>query len=275
MKSYKRLIVSLAAMCMLVATMMVGCGKKQEDNSVDAIQSRGTLRVAILNYDTSLMYFDSEANAYRGLEAEVVDVIANALGVEVEYIPTTKEQLYNSVNVGSADIAIGYIDTNSSNISTVSKTISYGGEDLYVVSPRGIYAGNLNVFEKKAVGVSGLIDANAYGNLYTSGIDDVLLYNGTQSVIDSLRNNSIAGYVCYRSEGSAIAETGEFQIQSCYDLEREEFVIISSKSNGNLITGCNNHIKAYLKGEELPRWIAAQIEEEKKHKVDDNSLFND
>lgn len=273
MKSYKKLIVRLIALCTLTVIMAVGCGKKQTDSSVEDVKGRGVLRVAILNYDTSLMYFDSEANAYRGLEAEVIDVIASALGVEVEYVPTAKDQMFNAVNVGNADIAIGYIDENNTNISTVAKTMSYGGEDLYIVSPRGVYASNLNVFDKKVVGVSTLIDANAYGNLYTSGVEDVLKYNGTQSVIADLKSNKIAGYICYRSEGSAIAESGEFQIQSCKELEREAFVIISSKSSGNLIVGCNNHIEAYLTGEELPTWVKAQLEEENKKKVDDNSLY--
>lgn len=274
MKSLFKRIVSTVVTSVMLLTIATGCGNQVEDLSVNNIRTRGSIRVAIPNYDSSLLYFDEKAQAYRGKEAEVVDVIATALGVTAEYIPSTKEQMYNSLTIGSADIIIGYLDANSANIANYGKTVSYGGENLYVISPRGVYVGNLGVFSGKIVGVSSLIDSSAYGNVYTSGVESVQLYNNTESVIEALKSGAIAGYICYRSEGDVIASSGEFQIQSCNDLKREEFVVAMLPTASNLLIGCNNHIEAYLEGTELPTWIEYELEEQKKNEVDSNSLFN-
>lgn len=274
MKSHMRMLVSTIAMCILTMGLITGCGNKQKDNSVETVISQGTLKVAIPNYDTAFLYFDKNINQYRGIEAEVATVIAQDLGVSVEYLPVSKDSLTNEVKLGNADIAIGHIDTYNSDISSVLSSISYGGEDLYVISPRGIYVGNLDVFDKKPVGVSAVIDQSAYSGLYTSGAANVVSYSDTMSVVDALRNNSIAGYVCYRAEGAAIAESGEFQIQSCKDLPRESFVIISSQICGKLIEECNKCIEAYLNGEMIPEWVQAEDNVNMPQQIDGNSLYN-
>lgn len=276
MKVLSKKIVSLSLLMIILVSMLAGCGmQKQVDTSVSDVQSRGVLRVAVPDYDTSLLYYNSSVQAYRGLEAEVIDVIAQGLGVSVEYIPCTREQMYNSISLGSADLAIGYIDENSSNASSYARTISYGGENLYIVSPRGVYAGNLNVFEKKVVGVSSLIDSAAYGALYVSGVENVMIYNSTASISEALLNNSIAGYLCYRSEGEVLTSSGDFQIQSSKELSREYFVAIALPTYYGLINSCNDSINGYLEGEILPTWIQEeQNKQEQQDEIDNNSLFN-
>lgn len=274
MKSLFKRIVTLTVVSVMSVLVFAGCGNQQVDTSVNDIKTRGVLRVAIPNYNTSLLYYDDNAGAYRGKEAEVVDVIAQALGVTVEYTPSSKEQMYNSLTMGTADITVGYLDENSANLSNYYKTVSYGGENLYVVTPRGVYVGDLIVFSGKNVGVSSLIDSAAYSEVYTSGAAGVQLYNTTDSAREALKSGAIAGYVCYRSEGDVLVGTGEFQIQSCNELARENFVIAMLPTANNLLIGCNNHIEAYLEGTEVPTWVAEAIEEQKKQEKNSNSLFN-
>lgn len=276
MKVLSKKIVSLSLLMVMLISMLSGCGLQgQADTSVADVQARGVLKVAIPDYDTSLLYYNDNVQAYRGLEAEVIDVIAQGLGVSVEYIPCTKEQMYNSISLGSADLAIGYIDENSSNASGFARTMSYGGENLYIVSPRGVYAGNLNVFDGKVVGVSSLIDSAAYGPLYVSGVENVMIYNSTASISEALQNNSIAGYLCYRSEGEVLTSSGDFQIQSSKELSREYFVIIALPTYYGLVNSCNDSINGYLEGEILPTWIQEeQNKQDVQDGIDSNSLFN-
>ena len=273
MRTFVKKIVSVSCMVAMLLCIMTGCGNQNVDTSVNDIRTRGVLKVAVPNYDTALLYKDETVNAYRGTEAEVVDVIAQALQVSVEYVPCTKDQMLNAVLVGTADLAIGYIDEQSNSISNLGKTISYGGENLYVVSPRGVFVGNLSVLSGKTIGVSSLIDPAAYGEVYTAGADGVLLYNATSAVVDAFHNGNIAGYICYRAEGATLSEDGEFQIQSSNDLSTENFVMVTLPTKTGLLAGCNSHIKAYLEGTELPTWVAERIEKEKQEESAAQSIF--
>ncbi|MBR6344110.1 MAG: transporter substrate-binding domain-containing protein [Lachnospiraceae bacterium] len=247
--------ITIACMTVLTAFIVAGCGNAQTDTSVTDIIARGSFRVAIPDYDTSLLYYDTEAGAFRGTEAEIIDVIASSLGVPVQYVEVPKAELMLAVANGNADVAIGYIDQNSSSLQNYGKTLSYGGENLYVVSPRGVYVGSLTVFKDNKVGVSNLIDQNAYGPVYNCGAAEVLIYDNSQSVIAALSNDEIEGYVCYQSEAQYLISTGDFQVQSCVDLEREEFVIGTLASNTELISGSNNLIKMYLEGKKAASWM--------------------
>ena len=253
----KKLLKKFTIACMTALTVftITACGKGQTDTSVSDIVARGTFRVAIPEYDTSLLYYDAEAGAFRGTEAEIIDVISVSLGVPVEYVEVPRGELLLAVANGNADMAIGYIDQNSSSLQNYGKTISYGGENLYVVSPKGVYVGSLTVFKDNKVGVSNLIDSNAYGSVYNCGAAEVLIYDNSQSVISALVNDEIEGYICYQSEAEYLISSGEFQVQSCADLDREEFVIATLASNTELISGSNNLIKMYLEGQKTASWM--------------------
>lgn len=259
----KKSFIKLSLLFILILTMgmMAGCGAAAQDTSVGEIQSRGVFRVAIPDYDTSLLYYDTEAGAFRGTEAEVVDIIATSLGVPVEYVEVPKSDLLLAVSNQQADMAIGYIDKNSTAASSYGLTISYGGENLYVISPKGVYVGSLTVFKDNKVGVSNLIDASAYSPIYNCGAAEVLMYDNSQSVISALQNDDIKGYVCYQSEAKFLLSSGEFQVQSCVDLEREEFVMATFADRTELLAGCNNLIKGYLEGTKRASWVPAPEEE--------------
>lgn len=251
----------VSTIILTICLTLAGCGKKNVDTSVEDIRARGEFRVAIPNYNTSLLYYDNEENAYRGVEAEVIDIIAGSLGVPVKYVSVSRGELLNQVVTGNADMAIGYIDENSSSIATLAKTISYGNENLYVVTPRGCYAGGLSVFKGSPVGVSAMIDDNAYGDVYYSEVSEVLTYNDTNAVVDAFRSNLIKGYICYKSEALYLTSTGEFQVQSCSDLLPESFVMVALPEHPALIAGSDSLIKAYLEGEYKASWVTETVSE--------------
>lgn len=263
--------IKICAITLSIAACISGCGDKQEDTSVSDIQARGVMKVAVPDHDTSLLYYDNEALAYRGAEAELIDILSQSMGVPAEYVVVSDDQLINSLAVGGADIAIGYIDEQSAELSDYAKTISYGGEDLFVVSPRGMYVGSLTVLKDSTVGVSSRIDSHAYNEVYYSGAANVVVYSDSQSVLSAFQNDDIEGYICYRSEAEFLVESGELQVQSCRDLQRENFVIAMLPGKNLLLSGCNSLIEAYLSGDAVACWN--QVKDVPEEEVHSESLF--
>lgn len=272
MKSVLKKIVLTVITASLAALTLIACGQPA-DTSITDIRNANVLKVGIPNYDTDLLYYDNESSSFRGVEAEIADVFSQGIQVPVQYVELSKDEMLNSLNAGAIDVAIGYIDINSSAIANYGKTISYGGEDLYLVTPRGIYAGSLKVFQSKSVGVSDLIDKAAYEAVYSNGVVNVFTYDNSQNVVSALRNQDIAGYICYKSEAQYLASSGEFQVQSCNDLKREEFTVVMLPNRTELINGCNSLIGEYLEGVTTPTWITNANEEDKKNNVNAESLF--
>lgn len=244
----------------VLAIGLTACGE-EPDYSVVNIQQAGVLRVAVPDYETSMFYYDAEAEDYRGTEAEVIDIIATAIGVPVEYTKFPKESLATAVLSGSADLAIGQIHADDMETQGVATSITYGSEKLYVVTPRGILAGDLKVFEDQGVGVSSRLTQKSFEKLiYVPGVT-LSTFNNSDTVIGALSYGNIRGYVCYESEANYIVENGDFQIQSTPGLLDEQFVIIMDPSKTNLIIGTNSKIKAFLNGEVTASWIVVESDE--------------
>lgn len=273
MKSFiKKAVVTF--LCTLMTGLFVtGCGQPA-DTSITDIRTAGILKVGIPNYDTDLLHFDTEANGFRGVEAEVIDVLSQGIKVPVEYVELDKAEMLNALNTGVIDIAIGYIDINSAAINTYGKSVAYGGEDLYVVTPRGVYAGSLRVFQDKTIGVSDLIDNAGYENVYSNGVVNVITFSDSQGVMQALNNNDIAGYICYKSEAVFLEQSGEYQIQSCIELPKEMFTIVMLPNRTELIGGCNALLDEYLNGETTPTWVTEKKEDDNKNAINAESLFN-
>ena len=251
----RRMMMLMISVSLIVC--LCGCGKPK-DQSVENIRSRGVLNVAIPNYDTSMLYYDEEAGAYRGEEAEIIDIIGSAIGVPVQYIPVDKAVLEQQVVLGTADIAIGRINQDSAAITDLGKTLSYGGEDLYVVTPRGVYCGDLSIFDNQTVGVSNMIYDSAYSALYYQNEIVINKYSSSDSVISDLSAGNIMGYVCYRAEAEYILSQGDFQIQNAPGITAESYVMVTAPESYALISGCNNRISAYLENSVSANWISAE-----------------
>lgn len=276
MKTFIKKFLTLSACAVTSIFVLSGCGKEVQDTSVDDIRARGSFKVGILNYDTDLMYYDADIDAFRGTDAEVVDILSQSLGVPVEYTEmSSKDEMINAVKTGTIDIAIGNLNSSSQDIADLGKTLSYGNGNIYIVSPRGVYIGDLSVLKNQKVGVSQRLDKAAYENVYYSGATDVRIYSNSQSVYDALNDKTIAGYVCYKSEAQYLASDGSLQVQSCKKLPEENYVIVALPEKTRLIAGCNGLIESYLSGEAKTTW---QIQEEEAtasaNLVEDSKLFD-
>ena len=93
----------------LLATTVLGVGglmPTAEAGKIEDVQARGTLLVGSTGDYKPMSYLNKETGKYEGFDCEVAELLAQSLGVKVEYVPTTWKTLTADTMAGKFDIAI-------------------------------------------------------------------------------------------------------------------------------------------------------------------------
>lgn len=132
MNKYKKLFCVLLS-SLIIFSMFFGCSKKEEDesHSVKERHSQTTekqesttksQKYNLVNGDKLTVAFATfepfiykENETVIGFDSEIIDLIADKLGYEVDFVEVEKEKITSVVNNGKADVAIGAIDSTKEN----------------------------------------------------------------------------------------------------------------------------------------------------------------
>ncbi|MDO5132848.1 MAG: transporter substrate-binding domain-containing protein [Eubacteriales bacterium] len=77
-----------------------------EGNKLAEIRSRGTLLVGTAGDYRPMSYLEPETGAYWGFDTELAEDLADELGVEIEYVPTSWPTLMEDTLAGKFDLAV-------------------------------------------------------------------------------------------------------------------------------------------------------------------------
>ena len=90
----------------LLAMLLAVSFAAAEGATVQGIISRGVLRVGTAGDYMPMSYLDPETNAYVGFDAALAEDFASALGVQIEYVPTSWPTLMEDTLAGKFDLAV-------------------------------------------------------------------------------------------------------------------------------------------------------------------------
>ena len=240
----RSILVSGISIIMASTVLLTGCGSK--DNKIKLIQESGVLNVAVPELDSAYLEYDEGSGEYTGTDAELVELIASQLGVNVKYLAANQGTYTSMLSTGQADIAIGTIQKDSNIAAGYACTKEYGTDFVYVITKRGLYPGNLNVFDGQNIGYAANLDKLSSDQL--GYIVDVTVneYSNLADAIEDLKNDAITGFFCNRLDAYKYVGNQEFQVQNIHGLEKEEYVILTNPENQKLIDGMNIVIDQYL-----------------------------
>lgn len=80
--------------------------QQAEASKIEEIQSRGYLLVGTTGDYKPMSFLNKETGAYEGFDAEASELLAQSLGVKVQYVPTTWSTLTADTLSGKFDIAM-------------------------------------------------------------------------------------------------------------------------------------------------------------------------
>jgi cyclohexadienyl dehydratase len=103
-RSMIRFLAALGAVFFLLSSSL-----HAQETRLDDIIKRGTLRVGTTGDYLPFTSLDKATQTYRGFDIDMAEALGKALGVKVEFVPTTWPNLTKDFEAGDFDIAMGGI----------------------------------------------------------------------------------------------------------------------------------------------------------------------
>lgn len=226
-----------------LALSISGCSGKTVD-SVKAIQESGVFKVAIVNSDNYYTHLEGDQPA--GMEPELVETIAAALGTATEYQVLNENEALEAVAAGTADIAIGCISGSSGLTDQYRFTTSYGKGFYYVVTKKGDYAQSPGAFSDSVVGVNHRLSDDTREQLNASEGVRLNEYTSVETAAKDIKDGRIRAYVCMEEDAKALLSDSKLQVQNLFDVDPAEYVIVAESGDQTLVNGMNTMIAQFL-----------------------------
>ncbi len=100
----KQIFRSLSALCLLLILILTSCSTARD--SLSAVRSRGVLLVGATGDYRPMSYLEPETGKYVGFDAALAEDLAAALGVRLEFVPTTWPTLMDDTLAKKFDLAV-------------------------------------------------------------------------------------------------------------------------------------------------------------------------
>jgi cyclohexadienyl dehydratase len=98
---------ALAGLALALLISSAQAQQAQAPSRLDEIVQRGTLRVGMTGDYLPFTYLDKETKTFRGFDVDMAQALGKALGVQVEFVPTSWPQMMKDFEADSFDIAMG------------------------------------------------------------------------------------------------------------------------------------------------------------------------
>lgn len=97
-----------------------------EAGHLEDIAERGTIKIGTTGDYRPMSYYNDKTGEYEGIDAELSKLIAESLGVKIEFVPTTWKTLTADTLAGKFDIALCGISRNYAREKIMSMSDAYG-----------------------------------------------------------------------------------------------------------------------------------------------------
>ena len=101
-----RILSTLLIVVMTVGMLLPAGCQKQAKTKLEEIQDRGVIKVGTTGDYQPMSYLDPETGSYVGFDTELTEDLADALGVDIEYVETSWPTLMDDTLAGKFDLAI-------------------------------------------------------------------------------------------------------------------------------------------------------------------------
>ena len=118
----------LRKFCLAIFTVVIflSAVKMVEAGHLEEILARGTIRIGTTGDYRPMSYLNQQTGEYEGIDAELSKIIAESLGVKIEYVPTTWKTLSQDTLDGKFDIALCGISRNYAREKILEMSDGYG-----------------------------------------------------------------------------------------------------------------------------------------------------
>ncbi|SDM08566.1 cyclohexadienyl dehydratase [Modicisalibacter muralis] len=102
----------LATLTLLAAAPLQAAEPSGSRSHLDQVLKQGVVRVCTTGDYKPFTYLDPQTEKFEGIDIDMAKDLAEALGVEAEFVPTSWPTLMQDFTAGKCDIAMGGISVN-------------------------------------------------------------------------------------------------------------------------------------------------------------------
>ncbi|MGF7161579.1 polar amino acid transport system substrate-binding protein [Rhodoligotrophos appendicifer] len=184
----------------LVASLVFASAARADDDLLERVKERGTLRVCTINY-TPWNILNPVDNSWTGLNVDIVAEITKGLEVKVEWVDSAWSTIIQNLKSDKCDLGAAALWTSTGRASNVSFTRPIGGDGSTLFVPEDSAIASYEEIDKA-------------GNIITvlSGSADEKLAKEKfkNAEVKSLVTDQVAAHILEVASGRANAAFGGF-----------------------------------------------------------------
>ena len=235
-------IFTLALVVLMIASLLVGCGKSDAKNGLKTVES-GKLIMATNAAFPPYEYI--EGNEIVGIDAEIAGAIAAKLGLELQIDDMEFDSIIESVKGGKADMGLAGMTVTEERKEVVNFTASYAtGVQVVIVTEGSAITTVDDLFAEGANHVIG-VQRNTTGDLYSTwdledaGLATIDRYSKGADAVQALLTGKVDCVVIDNEPAKAFVEANEGLkiLDTAYAVE--DYAAAMSKDNQELYEAVN------------------------------------
>ncbi len=246
MKKIKKkwVFIPMAVLLILIlavfAIILFQRSSSQKGKLLEGIRQRGVLKVAVS--DTETPFLKLENCTVSGMEAELAKRIADALGVQTEFIQVKAEILEEAAAGGEADISFGCVSRDDREM--LEQSLEYGITEIYLIMSRDEYANTMGAFADRQMGVTTEAGSAAAGELNRYSDKAPVSYTDLERALVDLDSGMLSLCACSRREAETALKMG-YRAAVMPELEAAGVVATIPKGDAAFLNGINIIIQQY------------------------------
>ena len=235
-------IITLALVVLMIATLLVGCGKSDAKNGLKTVES-GKLIMATNAAFPPYEYI--EGNEIVGIDAEIANAIAKKLNLELQIDDMEFDSIIESVKGGKADMGLAGMTVTEERKEAVNFTASYAtGVQVVIVNEGSAITTVDDLFADGAMHVIG-VQRNTTGDLYSTwdledaGLATVERYSKGADAVQALLTGKVDCVVIDNEPAKAFVEANEGLVILDTAYAVEDYAAAMNKDNEALFEAVN------------------------------------
>ena len=229
--------VSIALITLLVLSVFAGCGQK----SMTA--QKGKLLMATNAEFPPYEYH--EGDAIVGVDAEIADLIAKKLGLELEIQDVEFDSIIPGVQSGKYDMGMAGMTVSEERLKSINFTDSYALGVQVVIVKEGSDIKSIDDLKGKKIGVQQATTGHIYAES-DYGTDAVTLYQNGALAVEGLKSGKVDCVIIDNEPAKSYvkANTGLKILETEY--ANENYAICIAKENDALLKAVNKALKELI-----------------------------
>lgn len=238
-------VLALISAAILSVACLAACGSSSGANTSSAADSSAKETLTMVTNAEFPPYEYYEGDNVVGIDAEIAQLIADKLGMELEIVDVAFESIVPGVQAGKYDMGMAGMTVSEERLESVNFSSSYAtGVQVVIVKEDGPIA-SLDDISGKMIGVQ----TNTTGDIYASGDygdEYVTRYDNGALAVEGLKSGKVDCVIIDNEPAKAYVAANEGLKILDTEYTVEDYAICFAKENTELQEKVNGALEALI-----------------------------